>query len=132
MSLDNDNIQRRYETLLDALLSADRHRRGYLAFDRVSEIYSLYFHASAHQLAAHELPTFLRQFTSPMAPDEGVHFIDYMSFATAVRKRDQDALKRDTAAARARERTERSTGFNAGGAPAKTAPSYEIPFWPMQ
>ena len=46
-----ERIEMRYNTLLDAFLTADRRRRGYLHFDRVIEIYALYFHSAAAQLA---------------------------------------------------------------------------------
>jgi len=86
----------RYTTLLDAFLTADRRRRGYLPFDRVLEIYSLYFHSAAGQLKDAELAACVEQHMTQAASD-GSLVVDYMALASALRKRDQD-IARDLSA----------------------------------
>ena len=83
-TLDRERAQQRYETLLDAFLTADRRRRGTLPFDRVSEIYSLYFHSSAGQLRPEELPSLIQKHTTVGA--DGLANVDYMGFADSVRQ----------------------------------------------
>ena len=54
-SMTHDRVQMRFETLMDAFLTADRRRRGVLAVDRVLELYSLYFHSASGELTGTEL-----------------------------------------------------------------------------
>ena len=50
-----ERVQQRFDTLLDAFQTADRRQRGYLPYDRVVAIYSLYFNASVGKLDDNEL-----------------------------------------------------------------------------
>ena len=50
-----DRVQHRYNTLIDAFNTADRRQRGFLAYDRVMEIYALFFHASVGELEEGEV-----------------------------------------------------------------------------
>ena len=117
--LTHERVQHRYETLLEAFLTADRRRRGTLPFDRVSEIYSLYFHSSSGQLGSGELPALLQDHTSPGGAVDGVVGVDYMAFAEAVRKRETQAVKRAEAASRRAEERAALTAEFAAPSPSK-------------
>ena len=54
-SLSSERVEQRYNTLLDAFLTEDRRRRGYIPLDRAVEIYNLYFHSSVGGLTGREL-----------------------------------------------------------------------------
>lgn len=84
----------RYTTVLDAFLTTDRRRRGHLPFDRVLEIYSLYFHSAAAQLKNEELAPFVEQFMVP-SPTDGSPVVDYMALAEALRKRDLTIVREE-------------------------------------
>ena len=81
-----ERVDMRYNTLLDAFLTADRRRRGYLPFDRVLEIYVLYFHSAAAHLKDADLTEFIERYHTISA--EGAAAVDYMQLAAALRKRD--------------------------------------------
>ena len=87
-----ERVEMRYNTILDAFLTADRRRRGHLPFDRVLEIYALYFHSAAAHLRDSELTSFVEQH---MMSVDGSLVVDYMQLALALRKRDS-AMASDT------------------------------------
>ena len=93
----SDFVERRYATIVDALNTEDKRGRGYIGIDRCLELYLLYFNASVGELLDHELAAFVEPFTHdapertlPGAPKFRV--IDYMAFAAALAKRDQQLV----------------------------------------
>jgi len=87
-----ERVEMRYTTLLDAFLTADRRRRGYLHFDKVIDIYLLYFHSAAAQLKDAELTGFVEQHMV-QAPSDGSLVVDYMALAGALRRRDERLMR---------------------------------------
>ena len=87
-SLSSERVEQRYNTLLDAFLTEDRRRRGYIPLDRAVEIYNLYFHSSVGGLTGRELEKFVAEYSS-MA-QTGATVVDYMELARALKTRDQD------------------------------------------
>ena len=75
-SLSSERVEQRYNTLLDAFLTEDRRRRGYIPLDRAVEIYNLYFHSSVGGLTGRELEKFVAEYSS-MA-QTGATVVDYM------------------------------------------------------
>lgn len=88
-----ERVQHRHATLLDAFHTADRRLRGYLPFDRVVEIYSLFFHASVAQLKDDELITFVTGCANYNGPD-GALVVDYGKLAESLRRRDLDLMSK--------------------------------------
>ena len=52
-------VQHRHTTLMDALTAADRRGRGHLPYDKVLEVYALFFHTAVGELRDHELASFV-------------------------------------------------------------------------
>lgn len=65
--------------------SRSRAQRGYLPYDRVLEIYALFFHASVGEMSEDELGSRVEQFTHHGGP-EGTLVVDY---AKLVRERER-------------------------------------------
>ena len=91
MTLTVEMVERRHSTIVDAFLTEDRRRRGYLAIDRCLELYQLYFNSAVGELLDNELSVFVDKYTSE-SPG-GARVVDYMSFAQALLKRDEALLK---------------------------------------
>jgi len=91
MTLTAEMVERRHSTIVDAFLTEDRRRRGYLAIDRCLELYQLYFNSAVGELLDNELSVFVDKYTSE-SPG-GARVVDYMSFAQALLKRDEALLK---------------------------------------
>ena len=93
-----DRIQLRYTTILDAFHTADRRQRGHLPYDRILEIYGLYFNAAAGVLSEQELAEFAEKFMWH-TPTDGTLVVDYVKLAEALRKRDLDLMNKAAAGA---------------------------------
>lgn len=87
-----ERIEMRFTTLLDAFLTADRRRRGYLNIDQVIQVYSLYFNSAAAKLEDSELIAFVERHLLPPQSD-GSRIVDYMALAEGLRQRDQAIMR---------------------------------------
>lgn len=88
-----ERVQQRFDTLLDAFQTADRRQRGYLPYDRVVAIYSLYFNASVGKLDDNELAQFADKIMAHHPSDGGL-VVDYLRLADDLRKRDMDMMNK--------------------------------------
>ena len=88
-----ERVELRFNTLLDAFDTADRRQRGYLPYERVVEIYSLYFNASVGVLQDDELAAFADKFMSH-SPSDGVLVVEYAKLAEELRRRDIDMMNK--------------------------------------
>lgn len=82
---------------MDAFHTADRRQRGHLPYDRVFEIYSLYFHASVGQLENEELVSLVEKCMHHSS--DGALVVDYARLAEALRKRDFEQMTKAEARA---------------------------------
>ena len=102
-----ERVTHRYNTLIDAFNTADRKQRGHLPYDRILEIYALYFHNSVGQLQDEELTGFVEKFARHAG--DGTIVVEYPRLADALRKRDLEMM------AKAEARALRQTGAGGGG-----------------
>lgn len=93
-----DRVQHRYQTLIDAFHTADRRQRGHLPYDRVLEIYSLFFHSSVGMLENDELQRFVEKCMRHSNAD-GALVVDYTKLADSLRKRDMEMMTKKQAEA---------------------------------
>ena len=88
-----ERVQLRYSTLLEAFQTADRRGRGYLPYDRVLEIYGLYFNSSVAMLTEPELANCAEKFIFH-TPNDGSLVVEYAKLAEELRKRDFELLSK--------------------------------------
>ena len=125
-----NRVAHRHSTLIDAFHTADRKQRGHLPYDRILEIYALYFHASVGQLQDEDLAAFVEKFARHSG--DGSLVVEYSHLADALKKRDLEMMAK--AEARALRQTgsggpsfttpERPSATDAGRMPPRTSSGY--------
>ena len=113
-----ERIATRHGTLIDAFNTADRKQRGHLPYNRVLEIYALYFHSSVGQLQDEELAAFVEKFSHHAG--DGSIVVAYPALADALKKRDVEMM------AKAEARALRATVGGGAGALSFSTPERAV------